>query len=88
MDVGAARGLGRKVVGYFRCKQVPIWRKLLGLGALAYVVLPFDAVPDVLPLVGWLDDVGVVGAVAAFVLRDVRRWAPAPEEGSEDASKR
>jgi uncharacterized membrane protein YkvA (DUF1232 family) len=78
MDVGAARGLGRKLVGYFRSNQVPTWRKLLGLGALAYVVLPFDAVPGVVPLVGWLDDLGVVGAVATFVLRDVRRWASPP----------
>lgn len=41
-----------------------------GLGMLAlYLVLPIDVVPDVIPLVGWADDVVLV----VFVLRAVVR---------------
>jgi uncharacterized membrane protein YkvA (DUF1232 family) len=47
------------------------------LGALAYVVLPVDLVPDVVPVLGWLDDVGVVAAVMAFFGREVARHAAA-----------
>ncbi|GMU62566.1 MAG: hypothetical protein AMXMBFR34_43290 [Myxococcaceae bacterium] len=64
---------------YLGNPQVPRWRKLLGLLAVAYVVLPVDAVPDVVPIFGWLDDVGVVAAVATFLVRDIKRRGAPPE---------
>lgn len=30
-------------------------------GAILYVVSPIDAIPDIIPVVGWLDDIGIVG---------------------------
>ena len=30
-------------------------------GAILYVVSPIDAIPDVIPAIGWVDDIGVVG---------------------------
>lgn len=33
------------------------------IGAIAYVVLPIDAVPDIIPIAGFGDDIGVVGLV-------------------------
>ena len=58
---------------YFRDPTVSGWRKLVGVAAVAYVVLPVDLVPDVVPLLGWLDDVGVVGVAMTLLSRDVRR---------------
>src|SRR5262245_29382060 len=49
------------------------WKKLLGAAAVAYVVWPFDLIPDTLPVLGWLDDVGVLAALALFLVREVRR---------------
>jgi uncharacterized membrane protein YkvA (DUF1232 family) len=65
---------------YLGNPQVPRWHKLLGLLAVAYMVVPVDAVPDWVPLFGWLDDVGVVAAVAAFLVRDIQKRGvpPAP----------
>jgi uncharacterized membrane protein YkvA (DUF1232 family) len=37
------------------------------IGALAYFVLPTDAVPDVLPLIGYTDDAAVLAAAFQFV---------------------
>lgn len=37
------------------------------LGALAYFVLPFDAVPDILAAVGFSDDITVLVATIAMV---------------------
>ena len=45
--------------------------------ALLYVLSPFDFVPDILPIVGLLDDAAMVGVCLAFVGTDVdqyRRW--------------
>ncbi|AJH15535.1 MULTISPECIES: YkvA family protein [Myroides] len=30
-------------------------------GAIAYVISPIDAIPDVIPVIGWVDDISVVG---------------------------
>ena len=40
--------------------RAPIAGKLLVVGALAYVVSPLDFIPDVIPFVGELDDIGLV----------------------------
>ena len=38
---------------------------------LAYCILPFDLIPDV-PIVGWIDDLGVIGATLATVLNTLK----------------
>jgi len=74
-----------KLWGYLRDGGVPLWRKLVGVAAVAYLVWPFDLIPDFVPFVGWLDDAGVLAAAAWFIVRDVRLHAqrsaelPVPE---------
>lgn len=54
-------------------KKVPTSVRLIILGLLAYLFLPFDLVPDFIPVLGQADDVIVV----AVVLREViRRTGP------------
>lgn len=45
--------------------QVPLWAKTVIYSALAYFVLPSDAVPDPVPLVGFTDDLGALAAALA-----------------------
>lgn len=65
-------------------RRVARRHKLLLLGLLAYLALPFDLVPDFIPVAGQLDDV----IVAAYVMRRfvkrggeplVREHWPGPE---------
>ena len=60
---------------YVRSPSVARWKKLLGVLAVAYTVLPFDLIPDMIPLVGWLDDIGFLAVAFAFIARDVARHA-------------
>jgi uncharacterized membrane protein YkvA (DUF1232 family) len=60
---------------YFRSSSVPAWRKWVGFAAVLYVLSPVDLIPDALPVLGWLDDVGVLGLALTFVTRDVTRFA-------------
>jgi uncharacterized membrane protein YkvA (DUF1232 family) len=68
-----------------RDPRVPRRRKLMLWGLLGYLALPFDLVPDFIPVAGQLDDALLV----AFVLRRlvgsageelVRRHWPGPEQ--------
>jgi uncharacterized membrane protein YkvA (DUF1232 family) len=47
---------------YFIMKspQTPIWAKATALGALGYLILPIDLIPDALPGIGWTDDITVM----------------------------
>jgi uncharacterized membrane protein YkvA (DUF1232 family) len=41
-------------------------------GALAYFVLPFDGIPDMLPLLGYTDDAAVLIAALRLVVSHIR----------------
>ena len=50
-------------------KRVPRRRKLLLYTGLGYLALPFDLVPDFIPVAGQLDDAIVVALVLRTILR-------------------
>jgi uncharacterized membrane protein YkvA (DUF1232 family) len=57
--------------------------KALIIGALIYFIDPFDLVPDVIPFVGFLDDMAVIG----FVYRYLSNRALEVNSSSKDRSK-
>ena len=60
----------RDVVAGFYCALDPATPKRVRailLGALAYFILPFDAIPDMLAVVGFSDDIAVLAAAIAAV---------------------
>lgn len=48
-------------------KQTPRHVQAALLGALAYFVLPFDFMPDMLPLLGFTDDAAILAAAIRMV---------------------
>jgi uncharacterized membrane protein YkvA (DUF1232 family) len=72
------------VARLLRDERVPRRRKALLYGLAAYLALPFDLVPDFIPVVGQLDDAIVVALVLRSFLRSggealVRELWPGPE---------
>lgn len=48
-------------------RETPTHVRAALIGALAYFVLPIDAMPDFLPLVGFADDASIIAAAIATV---------------------
>jgi uncharacterized membrane protein YkvA (DUF1232 family) len=55
------------------------------IGALAYFVLPFDAVPDFLPALGFTDDAAVLATAIKIVMDNIR---PEHREAAKRALER
>jgi uncharacterized membrane protein YkvA (DUF1232 family) len=63
------------VRNFLKDSSVSKWRKALLIGAVAYALFPFDVIPDTIPFIGWLDDLGVLSLAAMAVWGDVKRHA-------------
>ena len=53
-------------------KNTPTWAKTVIAGALGYLILPLDAIPDITPAVGFTDDLGVIVAALASIAACIR----------------
>ena len=53
-------------------RDTPVQVKAALIGALAYFVLPFDVVPDVMPLLGFADDAAVLATALRLVASHMR----------------
>lgn len=68
--------------------ETPTHMKALIIGAIGYIVLPLDLIPDLTPVIGYSDDLasaaGVVAGVAAynnFSLEELDKYIDSLEEG-------
>jgi len=85
---GFAKGAGKEVVEkalqlYYsmQASNTPTWAKAVIIAALGYFISPLDAIPDIVPFVGFADDLGVLAAaiatVATYITDDVKAKAEA-----------
>jgi len=59
----------QRILGFYRSAGVPTAAKLATVAlSLAYILLPVDFLPDVLPVVGQLDDVSVLALIHLLAL--------------------
>src|SRR4051794_28592866 len=65
--------------------DTPVQVKAALIGALAYFVLPFDLMPDVMPLLGFADDAAILATALRMVANHVR---PAHREAAKRAMAR
>ena len=63
----------------FANRDTPIWAKNIILGILGYFLAPIDSIPDFTPLLGYTDDIGVIGfglvSLACYIKDDIRENA-------------
>ena len=76
----ARQTLGRvpfteEAVAAFHCatdSATPMAIRATLLGALAYFVLPFDAIPDIVPILGFTDDAAMLAAAMKVTLDSIK----------------
>lgn len=60
----------------FTRRETPLWAKNIIIGVLGYLIAPFDAIPDLTPILGFTDDVGVLSfglvTIACYINDEVR----------------
>ena len=49
-------------------------KKAVVVSALLYFIVPMDAVPDFVPVAGFLDDIGVIGLTVRYVGKQLRPY--------------
>lgn len=63
----------------YKRKDTPGWAKRIVVGTLGYLLFPFDAIPDLSPLIGFTDDIGILSfglvTIAAYVNDEARKQA-------------
>ncbi len=59
---------------YMMDKDVKWYRKSVVIAALVYFVMPLDVMPDFAPLLGYLDDIGVVAWTIKFLGNEVTSY--------------
>lgn len=52
--------------------ETPTWAKTTIFAALGYFISPIDAIPDIVPVVGYSDDLGVLVAAAAAIAAHIK----------------
>lgn len=67
----------RALLRFFRDKRASRLSKVMLAAALLYLVVPIDFIPDVAPLIGWLDDAGFIAAAIGLVLNRVAAYEAA-----------
>lgn len=70
------RSLKREVIVYqrvLRDERTPVVAKLLLGLAIGYLLMPFDLIPDFIPVIGHLDDAVVIPALVFVALRFIPR---------------
>ncbi len=66
-------------------RQTPLHVRGALVGALAYFVVPFDVLPDVMPALGFTDDAAVLAGAIKLVMAHIR---PEHREAARDALRR
>lgn len=63
----------------YKSEKTPAWARRIIQGSMAYLLSPIDSVPDLTPVFGFTDDLGVISfglvAIACYIDEEVRNHA-------------
>jgi uncharacterized membrane protein YkvA (DUF1232 family) len=79
---------GKQLWGYLQSGKVSGFEKAVLAAALLYLITPTDVLPDWIPLVGWMDDLGVAALVVAFITHRLDAFEGGKGKGKKRKGKK
>jgi len=76
---GKRISFARDIMALYRYMKDPFvkwYRKAIVVAALIYFIVPIDTIPDMTPLFGYLDDLGVITALLKYLGSELMEYYP------------
>ena len=76
---GKRISFAKDILALYRYMKDPIvkwYRKAIVVAALIYFIVPIDSIPDITPLFGYLDDLGVITALLKYLGSELMEYYP------------
>jgi uncharacterized membrane protein YkvA (DUF1232 family) len=65
----------RRLPRYLRDRKVSFGKKMLVVLGAAYLISPVDLLPELfVPVIGWLDDLGLLTALTIWMYNELGNW--------------
>jgi len=59
---------------YFRDPAIAWWKKGVIVGGVVYVISPLDMIPEIFPILGFLDDVAVATITWRLLVGELKKY--------------
>jgi uncharacterized membrane protein YkvA (DUF1232 family) len=76
---GKRISFAKDILALYRYMKDPFvrwYRKAIVVAALIYFIFPIDTIPDITPLFGYLDDLGVITALLKYLGSELMNYYP------------
>jgi len=76
---GKRVSFAKDILALYRYMKDPLvkwYRKAIVVAALVYFIVPIDTIPDITPLFGYLDDLGVITALLKYLGSELMDYYP------------
>jgi len=76
---GKKISFAKDIMALYRYMKDPLvkwYRKAIVVAALIYFIVPIDTIPDITPLFGYLDDLGVITALLKYLGSELMQYYP------------
>lgn len=77
--IGKRISFAKDIVALYNYMKDPFvkwYRKAIVVAALIYFIVPIDTIPDMTPLFGYLDDLGVITALLKYLGSELKSYYP------------
>ncbi|MDD5726525.1 MAG: DUF1232 domain-containing protein [Patescibacteria group bacterium] len=65
------------------------WKPKAAIGlAVLYLIWPIDLIPDIAPIIGWLDDIGITALAIAYLVHASRLYLQDKEDQTKQIEEK